>query len=89
MNSQTGTWQVQRSGLQNAGFIIIQEKETEGFTIFADIVAVISYIKVINWLIPGFSGEKYRKGLDEISEMIRKKGCFNSTLDRFYIAAEK
>ncbi|MBZ0202294.1 MAG: hypothetical protein K8I03_04680 [Ignavibacteria bacterium] len=77
------------SGLQNAGFEIIERNEAAGFTIFKDLEALISYIKVINWLIPDFSKKKYRIELDEISRIIRIEGCFNSTLDRFFLLAEK
>lgn len=76
-------------GLQSIGFIIHEKNEAAGFTIFADIEALISYMNVINWLIPDFSKEKYRKELEQANRQIQKEGSFNSTLDRFLIIASK
>lgn len=75
--------------LNNFPFEIIKADEAEGFTKFKDIEALISYIKVINWLIPNFDLDKYPAELTKATKIIREYGSYNSTLDRFIIAAGK
>lgn len=75
--------------LSNTGLEIIRSEESPGFTYFADSAALISYIKIINWLVPEFSAEKYRQDLKEAEQIISLNGSFRSTLNRFLIIAKK
>ncbi len=75
--------------LKNYGFEILNKGEAIGFTIFSDIEALVSYIKVINWLVPDFSIEKYSETLNKVKLIIEEKGCFKSTLDRFFLVSKK
>ncbi len=75
--------------LQDNGFIIVQSEDAPGFTHFTDIAALISYIKIINWLVPDFTPEKFQKELMNAEHTISHKGRFSSTLNRFIIIAKK
>ena len=68
---------------------IIKADEAAGFTEFKEIQALISYIKVINWLVPDFTREKYRAELTKAGKIIEVKGSFKSTLDRFLLVCRK
>lgn len=84
-------WSLQNAAenLQAAGFEITESTESAGHTLFYDVNALISYIKVINWLIPDFTKEKYSTSLDKVKNIIEQNGYFSSTLDRFLIIAFK
>ncbi len=75
--------------LSISGFKVIRSEEAPGFTYFTDTNALILYIKIINWLIPDFTAEKYREQLNEAEKIISVNGRFASTLNRFLIVAKK
>lgn len=84
-------WNVQSSvdELVNAGFEVSEKQSSDGFTIFYDTGAVISYIKVINWLVPDFDPEKYSASIVKIQNIISETGNFKSRLNRFLIISQK
>lgn len=75
--------------IEAAGLKILQQAEAPGYTIFTDTGAIISYLKIINWLIEDFTVEKYSHGLKEIHDEISNTGSFSSTLDRFLLIGKK
>lgn len=75
--------------LQTNDFEIINHNEAEGFTEFQDTEALVSYLKVINWIVPEFTKEKYSAELNKVREVIEANGSFRSTLDRFLIVSKK
>lgn len=77
------------NGLENFPFEITRKDESTGFTKFRDIEALVSYIKVINWLVPDFSEEKYSTELTRTANIINENGSLKSTFDRFLLIAGK
>ena len=75
--------------LNNFPFEIIKADEAEGFTKFKDIEALVSYVKVINWLVPDFNRERYLDAIDSADNIIADNGTFKSTFDRFLIICKK
>ncbi len=75
--------------IEAAGFEILRQAEAAGYTIFTDTNAVISYLKLINWLVEDFTVEKYSHNLKQIEEEITAMGSFSSTLDRFLLISRK
>ena len=75
--------------LDKNNFTIIQQNESTGYTEFSDIDALISYIKVINWLVLDFTREKYKENVLSAEDTIRSEGSFKSTYDRFIVTARK
>lgn len=75
--------------LKNFPFEIIKADEAVGFTKFKDVDALISYIKVINWLVPEFTRERYLDAIDSAENIIADNGTFKSTFDRFLIISVK
>jgi len=75
--------------LEKNNFTIILQNESTGYTAFSDIDALVSYIKVINWLVPEFTREKYKENLLIAEDTIRSEGSFKSTFDRFIVIARK
>lgn len=89
--AETKNWCLRSAAneLHAAGFEIIKQAEAPGYTIFSDTGAVISYLKIINWLIEDFTVEKYFQGLKHIGDIIAVSGSFSSTLDRFVLISRK
>ncbi|MBL8016465.1 MAG: methyltransferase domain-containing protein [Ignavibacteria bacterium] len=89
--AETKNWCLRSAAkeIEAAGFEILQQEEAAGFTIFADIGAVTSYLKIINWLIEDFTVEKYSQELKQIEREINISGSFSSTLDRFLLVCRK
>jgi SAM-dependent methyltransferase len=77
------------SELEKLPFEMIRKEDAAGFTEFKDIEALLSYIKVINWLIPDFTHEKYSQEIETARKTIEAQGSFKSTLDRFLIICKK
>ncbi|HMQ78526.1 MAG TPA: class I SAM-dependent methyltransferase [Ignavibacteria bacterium] len=70
-------------------FTIFRKEEAAGYTEFKDIEALISYIKVISWLVQDFTREKYRAELAKAARIIDDTGSFKSTFDRFILICRK
>ena len=75
--------------LSSAGFKIVDQQEDYPVYKFMDIGAVVYYLKVIEWQIPGFNLHDYRDKLLELHHYIKNYGCFESRSHRFLIVAIK
>jgi SAM-dependent methyltransferase len=60
--------------LREAGFQIVSEREEYPETWFADIGAVVYYLKAIPWAIPEFTVERYRDRLLGLHEQMQLDG---------------
>ena len=56
---------------------------------FDDIGAVVYFLRLVVWIVPGFTVERYRAELRELHERIRADGRFVATSHRFLIEARK
>lgn len=77
------------SELKLNNFDVILQNEMEGFTEFLDTEALVSYLRVINWIVPDYTNEKYSAEINKARKIIEVKGRFRSTLDRFLIVSKK
>ena len=75
--------------LNAAGFDIRFQKEEFPLSRFQDIGAVVYYLKVIEWQIPGFNIRDYHKNLLDLHHHIQSTGAFLSYNHRFIVVAEK
>ncbi|MFW6120036.1 MAG: class I SAM-dependent methyltransferase, partial [Petrotogales bacterium] len=78
------------SDLEKAGFEILSKKEAFLKTLFTDIAAVVYYLKVIQWQIPGIELDSPAviDKLKRLHEIIIKKGSFETKQHRFIIIAK-
>ncbi len=76
-------------GLIKAGFTIETQQEAFPQSRFLDIGAVVYYLKVIEWQIPGFDVQKYREQLFAMHQVITEQGYFTANYHRFIITACK
>lgn len=56
---------------------------------FADIAAVVVFLRKVIWIVPGFSIAEYRSPLRELHGRIRSDGPFRATSERFLIECRK
>jgi SAM-dependent methyltransferase len=75
--------------LEAAGFTLLEQWESFPAYRFLDIGAVVYYLKVIEWQIPGFNTQTYRERLLALHEKIQTEGAFITTSHRFFIIARK
>ncbi|PKN87759.1 MAG: SAM-dependent methyltransferase [Chloroflexi bacterium HGW-Chloroflexi-8] len=75
--------------LQEEGFEILEQKTCRINYEFLDIGAVVYYLKVCEWQIPGFSIDKYHDRLLALHQHIQDQGGFASSGERFLIIARK
>lgn len=75
--------------LQKGGFDILDKRSAKITYNFHDIGAIVYYLKVCEWQIPGFSVEKYLNQLYNLHQLIVKQGAFQSSGERFLIQAQR
>jgi SAM-dependent methyltransferase len=75
--------------LEGVGFEIVAQEEEYPETEFRDIGAVVYYLRVISWQIPGFTVEKYADRLYALHRDIQENGVLVTRSHRFYIEALK
>jgi len=75
--------------LKKNGIKIKYKKEEFVDSRFLDIGAIIYYLKVITWQIPGFKIEENLGKLKELHQKIKKESGFSTRQHRFIIVGEK
>ncbi len=58
-------------------------------TVFSDIGAVVYYLRLVVWVVPGFSVERHRDRLLALHERIERDGAFVAHAKRFLLEARK
>lgn len=74
--------------LRDAGFRILDAREAFPQVRFYDIGAVVFYLKVIDWQVPGFNPQLHREKLLRIDRIIQDQGCLLTSEHRFIIEAQ-
>lgn len=72
-----------------AGLEVVDLRSESLRTEFADIGAVVYFLRKVIWLVPGFTVERYRDKLRELHERIERDGPFVAHATRFLIEARK
>ena len=73
--------------MKNANFDQIVEKAFLD-SHFYDIGTVVFFLKIIEWQIPDFSPDRYRKRLLAMRQHIQEPGAFRARAHRFLIKAK-
>ena len=75
--------------LEEAGLRITDAREEFPETVFADVGAVVYYLKAVPWQIDGFGVDQYREPLSALHQTIQADGGLVVTSHRFLIEAER
>ena len=58
-------------------------------TVFNDVGAVVYFLRLVIWIVPGFTVEGFRDRLRELHENIQRHGPFVAHASRFLIEAKR
>ena len=75
--------------LEQAGFRIVEKREALLKGWFADVGAIVCYLRAVPWQIASFSVEGAYEELRELDKSIREQGGFQVTATRFLVEAVK
>ena len=78
-----------RAEAQAAGLEVHELRGETLRTEFRDIGAVVYFLRLVVWIVPGFTVERYRERLEELHDRIEKSGPFVAHAARFLIEARK
>jgi len=75
--------------LQAAGLAIVDVQEWQGALRFADVGALVYYLKAVPWLVPGFSVATHSDALFALQERLDAEGELRFTARKYLIEARK
>jgi hypothetical protein len=78
-----------RRAAEDAGLSVEDLRLERPRTAFYDVGAVVYFLRLVVWIVPGFTVEHYRERLRELHEVIRREGAFETHASRFLIEAIK
>jgi len=58
-------------------------------TVFYDVGAVVYFLRLVVWIVPGFTVERFSARLRTLHEQIERDGSFVAYATRFLIEASK
>ena len=92
-----GPWQgrskrdpdVERAAAEAAGLIVDDLRVENPQTVFHDVGAVVYFLRLVPWIVPGFTIAKYRDRLRELHEAMQRDGGFETAASRILVEASK
>ena len=81
--------EVERRDAENAGLVVQRMDVERPRTAFYDIGAVVYFLRLVPWIVPGFTVQRYRDLLSELHEVIQRDGVFETTASRTLVEAVK
>jgi SAM-dependent methyltransferase len=76
-----------REVMERAGFEITDMREEFPRTEFFDVGAIVYYLRLVVWIVPDFSVDRYRSGLLRLHDHIEETGSFVTHAHRFLVDA--
>lgn len=80
---------VERRAAEGAGLVVHNMRLEHPGTAFYDIGAVVYFLRLVPWIVPGFTVPTYRESLRELHEAIERHGAFEATASRTLVEATK
>jgi SAM-dependent methyltransferase len=78
-----------RGTAKAAGLVVRDLREERLRTVFNDVGAVVYFLRLVIWIVPGFTVEGYYDRLLALHERIQRSGPFVTYASRFLIEARK
>jgi hypothetical protein len=78
-----------REAAERAGLVVSDVRVERPLTEFYDIGAVVYFLRLVVWIVPGFTVSRYRDQLRRVHEQIERDGAFRTSASRFLIEAVK
>jgi hypothetical protein len=88
---QTGDWMLAeaRAQLESAGLTIVDGAEDRTATRFADVAALVAYIRSVPWSIPEFDPTAMQERLAALHEACVRDGGVEAVTHRFWVGARR
>ena len=74
---------------QDAGLEVVDLRVERPAVAFHDIGAVVYFLRLVPWIVPGFTVAAYRERLHDLHERIERDGAFQTTSSRTLVEAVK
>jgi SAM-dependent methyltransferase len=72
-----------------AGLVVHDLRSEQPVVVFFDIGAVVYFLRLVVWTVPGFTVDRYRDQLRALHDHIERVGSFTTNSSRFLIEAVK
>jgi len=78
-----------RRAAQRAGLVVTDLRHERPLTVFHDVGAVVYFLRLVVWIVPGFGVATHRDRLRALHERIERDGAFACHASRFLIEATR
>jgi SAM-dependent methyltransferase len=80
---------VARAAAEGAGLVVTDLRQEQLRVEFYDVGAVVYFLRLVVWIVPGFTVTEHRERLQALHNKIDRDGAFHATATRFLIEALK
>jgi SAM-dependent methyltransferase len=80
---------VERRAAEEHGLVVRSIEVEHPRTAFYDIGAVVYFLRLVPWIVPGFTVSRYRAALRELHTVIEREGAFETRASRMLVEAVK
>ncbi|HEX2382713.1 MAG TPA: methyltransferase domain-containing protein [Acidimicrobiales bacterium] len=80
---------VERQEAVSAGLVVRRMDVERPRTVFYDIGAVVYFLRLVPWIVPGFTVPRFRSALRDLHGVIKRDGAFETTASRMLVDAAK
>jgi SAM-dependent methyltransferase len=81
--------EVERRAAEAADLVVLDMRLERPRTAFHDIGAVVYFLRLVPWIVPGFTVSRYRERLRDLHEVIQRDGGFETTASRTLVEATR
>lgn len=78
-----------RAEATRAGLVVVRAEEEFPEVTFFDVGAIVYFLRLVVWIVPDFTVDRYRPQLRELHDRIRAEGSFVARAHRYLIEARK
>lgn len=81
--------EVERNNAERAGLLVLRFDSERPRTAFFDVGAIVYFLRLVPWIVPGFTVDRYRDQLQGLHQHIERNGAFETTASRTLVEARK
>ena len=78
---------LERRAAEDAGLVVRRLEVERPRTVFYDVGAVVYFLRVVPWIVPGFSAARFLEPLRALHRQIVRDGAFETTASRMLVEA--
>ncbi len=80
---------IERRAAERAGLVVRTMRVERPRTAFHDIGAVVYFLRLVPWIVPGFTVSRHREALRQLHRRIERDGAFETAASRTLVEATK